>query len=128
MTSRLVQFVYDPHIAPQVQAWNEARKQAAAERRRRNRARQQGPIAAPPVMSEASPASLARSIHDSDHDDHDGVSVELEDLVTKEVAEWKTTTGPHGTLTRRKVRTHDVLDEVCLTRSSPSDAYPRLMH
>lgn len=64
-------------------------------------------------MSEIRPADLARTGDDkkSDGNDNDGLSVELEDLVAKEVAEWKST-GPHGTLRQRKRKSGNVLDEV----------------
>ena len=104
------QFVYDPHLAPQVEAWTEA----LSERRRRARARRQGPIAVP-AMSETRAADLARTGDDkkSDGNDAEGPSVELEDLVAKEVAEWKST-GPHGTLRQRKTKGGNVLEEVCI--------------
>ncbi|KAJ3528406.1 hypothetical protein NM688_g8003 [Phlebia brevispora] len=102
------EFVYEPHLAPRIEAWTET----LAERRRRNRARRQGPIAVP-VMSEARPSDSPRNMgkKDTDVDSNDGMSVELEDLVAKEVAEWKST-GPNGTLKRRKhPKPGNVLDE-----------------
>ena len=92
-----------------------------AEQSRRNRARQAVPVAVP-AMSEARPKNKTRSSDKKDSDDHDndGMSVELEDLVAKEVAEWKSTSaGPHGTLRQRKPKSgNNVLDEVCLSAAS----------
>ncbi|KAF7791767.1 hypothetical protein EIP86_002791 [Pleurotus ostreatoroseus] len=103
------EFVYDPHLAPKFEAWGEV----MAERRRRARARRQGPIAVP-AMSESRPADLARttSKKDSDDESDDHPSVELEDMATKGSADWKSTnSSPNGTLRQRKPRSGNVLDE-----------------
>ncbi|THG97677.1 hypothetical protein EW026_g4374 [Hermanssonia centrifuga] len=102
------EFVYDPHIAPQFDAWSNA----IVEHRRRNRARRRGPVAVP-SMSEASNPSPPRTGAVPDKkgsDDDDSMSIELEDLVAKEVAEWKSPNA-QGTLRHRKTKSSNVLDE-----------------
>ncbi|KAK7696097.1 hypothetical protein QCA50_000740 [Cerrena zonata] len=88
------EFVYEPHLAPRIEAW------AAnyVENRRRNRAHQQGPIAASPVSGSTRNENQTRrdsgndsSSSSDDEHDNDPESIELQDLVTRasEVDDWR---------------------------------------
>jgi hypothetical protein len=97
--------VYTPHIAPKVEAWREAR-------------RKYRPV---PVRARSGPSDddednvpLGRTpgMARKDSDDRSDMSVELQDLVARERAEW-TRTDQQSTLRQRKVNTSTVLDEVC---------------
>ncbi|KIP03079.1 hypothetical protein PHLGIDRAFT_16121 [Phlebiopsis gigantea 11061_1 CR5-6] len=100
------EFVYTPHIAPKVEAWQETRQ-------RRSRRRQPAPV----------PASSQDSDDDDDKppvrgtgadtgrpDNFGEMSVELQDLVASEQAEWQSSSGKN-TLRQRRGRPASVLDE-----------------
>ncbi|KAF9463722.1 hypothetical protein BDZ94DRAFT_1163526 [Collybia nuda] len=84
------EFVYEPHLAPKIEQWAEeflARRQA----RRRQRA---GPIAVPVSNAGVNDEEFLRRSKrsDSDDDNDEGQmrqSIELENLVTREVREWR---------------------------------------
>ena len=68
-----------------------------------------------PVTTETRAVDLARTNDDTKKVDDltaDHMSVELEDFVAKDTAEWRSV-GPHGTLRQRKHKGSNVLDEVC---------------
>ncbi|OCH89983.1 hypothetical protein OBBRIDRAFT_835353 [Obba rivulosa] len=101
------ELVYEPHIAPKVEAWAEA----FVERRRRRRALRQGPILAQPVHEDGHESRGRRSSDAFDDKNQDGdrlgYSVELEQLVAKEVDEWRSS----GQSTLRQRRTTNTMDQ-----------------
>lgn len=107
----VLQFIYDPHIAPAVGAWRESR----AERRRESRARRGRKLVPVAVTSGTEPldpsprcSSLDRKTPDVDGA---GISVEMENLVASETAEWQSSSQISG-LRHRAVRPANVLEEV----------------
>ncbi|KAI0731882.1 hypothetical protein C8Q72DRAFT_882980 [Fomitopsis betulina] len=77
------EFVYEPHIAPKLEAWADS----FLEGRRRQRARRQGPIAAQPVHERGNENNTRRSgTRNGDVDRN--MSVELEQLVAQEASAW----------------------------------------
>ncbi|KAF8076967.1 hypothetical protein FPV67DRAFT_440652 [Lyophyllum atratum] len=80
------EFVYEPHIAPKVEQWAEefiARRQA----RRRQRA---GGVAVPVRQRERDETTLRSKRSDSGEEgDERRQSIELENLIAKEVREWR---------------------------------------
>ncbi|EEB97458.1 hypothetical protein MPER_03221 [Moniliophthora perniciosa FA553] len=98
-------FVYDPHIAPKFQQWRDEVR-ARREARRRRRA---GPIPVP-IAVELNSTSQRRDdkrSDDSDSDDQDDDKVdkqsyELENIISKEVLEWRNGVDQAGTLRQRR--------------------------
>uniref|UniRef100_A0A0W0G575 Uncharacterized protein n=1 Tax=Moniliophthora roreri TaxID=221103 RepID=A0A0W0G575_MONRR len=99
-------FVYDPHIAPKVQQWkDEVRARREARRRRR------AGLVPVPIAVELNSTSQRRNddkrSDDSDSDDQeddkiDKQSYELENMVSKEVLEWRNSVDQAGTLRQRR--------------------------
>jgi len=104
------ELVYDPHIAPKVNAWRETRAQ-----QRRHLVpvlvRSTSNLNSPKASSSRQGLGKKSSDHESsDDDDGNGVSVEMEELVAKETAEWQSR-GQNTTLRHRRGRSNNVLDE-----------------
>ncbi|EPQ58855.1 hypothetical protein GLOTRDRAFT_135876 [Gloeophyllum trabeum ATCC 11539] len=106
------EFVYEPHIAPKVEAWAES----YLARRRARRRQRQGPALAQPYSAdegEAGPSHPRRSFElgkGSDADDR--TSIELEKLVAKEVDEWRNgVERSQSELRQRHNRNASALDE-----------------
>ncbi|EMD40310.1 hypothetical protein CERSUDRAFT_91025 [Gelatoporia subvermispora B] len=106
------EFVYEPHIAPRVEAWAEA----FVERRRRHRALRRGPILAQPVgdgtdehRARRSSDSFKDKKDDEDSGDEGGIgsSLEMEELVAKEVDTWRNSIRQSTLRQRRPTSTMD---------------------
>lgn len=108
-----VQFVYDPHVAPQIEEWKERRRQ-----------RRRGPVEVPvrsrspddrtPFGRRGNNSDDKGSGDENSNDEHnadDGMSFELRDLRARETAEWSST-NTQNTLRQRRGRSGNVLDEV----------------
>ncbi|KAJ8087250.1 hypothetical protein PM082_006080 [Marasmius tenuissimus] len=114
-------FVYDPHIAPKVDVWtHELRVRREARRRRRH-----GPM---PVSVDLNNAHDDRrsdtSGSDDDDDARDGKeSYELEDMVSKEVLDWRNGVDRAATLRQRKG--HNVDSQSIASGSSTSWSLPQ---
>ncbi|KAL0070283.1 hypothetical protein AAF712_002775 [Marasmius tenuissimus] len=103
-------FVYDPHIAPKVDVWtHELRVRREARRRRRH-----GPM---PVSVDLNNA------HDDRRSDTSGKSYELEDMVSKEVLDWRNGVDRAATLRQRKG--HNVDSQSIASGSSTSWSLPQ---
>ncbi|KAH9833858.1 uncharacterized protein C8Q71DRAFT_772833 [Rhodofomes roseus] len=116
------EFVYEPHIAPRLEAWAEA----FVENRRQQRARRRGLVAAQSVSehgdenrtrrstesgngdSRPSAPVRARGRRDNgDDDDGVGTSVELEQLVAREASGWSDDGRQNGLRHRKTAGTMD---------------------
>ncbi|EPT00858.1 hypothetical protein FOMPIDRAFT_1036605 [Fomitopsis schrenkii] len=133
------EFVYEPHIAPKLEAWADS----FLESRRRHRARRQGPIAAQPIHEHGNENNTRRSGTRNNDDDARGMSVELEQLVPQE-ASARSDDGRQDGLRRRRTAgamdesnafipyrpispTHVIFDSsLPSTPTSPSDSESRL--
>ncbi|KAI0782572.1 hypothetical protein C8Q75DRAFT_811660 [Abortiporus biennis] len=95
------EFIYEPHIAPKVEAWAES----FVERRRRLRENRNGPIAVPvqefPMDENQARRDERGTEVQASGDDSDRMSVELENLVAREVNEWRSNIPRSGTLRQR---------------------------
>ncbi|KAI0337963.1 hypothetical protein BDW22DRAFT_1348821 [Trametopsis cervina] len=91
------EFVYDPHIAPKVNAWHEAHQPRRV-----------------PVRVAAKARSSDNESSDDDDDDADdhanGISVEMQNLVARETSEWQEYR-TNSTLRHRTNKSRSVLDE-----------------
>ncbi|CAL1699919.1 unnamed protein product [Somion occarium] len=97
------QFVYEPHIAPRLEAF----AQAFIENRRRRRL---GPVAVSQNPPRTDENQARRDGGKKKHDDDDEpTSVELQNLVAREVDEWRNGVQRKSTLRNRKTPT--VIDE-----------------
>ncbi|KAH9919698.1 uncharacterized protein B0H18DRAFT_1122342 [Fomitopsis serialis] len=118
------EFVYEPHIAPKLEAWAES----FVDNRRRQRARRQGPISAQPVHEHGDENTTRRSTRsrnddnrphppfgsgsdkkrgDDDEDDDNSMSVELEQLVAREGSAWSEDGRQNGLRHRKTAGTMD---------------------
>ncbi|THH29874.1 hypothetical protein EUX98_g4303 [Antrodiella citrinella] len=95
------EYVYEPHIAPQFEAWNEERRRARSRR---------GAVAVP-VKQNENDVRKGPGPTRPETPENDPMSVELEDLVAREAAEWQSSPSgrPQGSLRRRNP--HNVIEE-----------------
>ena len=98
----LSQFVYEPHIAPKVEAWAES----YVENRRRRRRQRQAPVLSQPVNEHSDENASRRSADDQAR--AGDASIELEQLAEWERNEWRNAGNSSGLRLRRTTR---VLDE-----------------
>ncbi|KAJ2983665.1 hypothetical protein NUW54_g10611 [Trametes sanguinea] len=107
---RILQFVYEPHIAPKVEIWAES----FLERRRQKKRQRQGPILADPhPLEQGDENSLRRLVsnpRDKKNDDNYSMSIELEQLAAKEREAWRQDAGSSSGLRQRKAAS--AMDEV----------------
>ncbi|TCD62962.1 hypothetical protein EIP91_006193 [Steccherinum ochraceum] len=97
------EFIYEPHIAPQVEAWAEAR-------RRVRQRRSQVPVAVPVNRNEnEGRRDTGKKRGSVTPPENDPMSVELEDMVARETASWKASSSRDASLRQRK--THNVMEE-----------------
>ncbi|KZT29547.1 hypothetical protein NEOLEDRAFT_1145245 [Neolentinus lepideus HHB14362 ss-1] len=96
------EFIYEPHIAPRVEAWAEN----YIARRRARRQQRQGPVPAQPhtTSDDGSEDEAGPRGHDIN------TSIELERLVGREVDEWRNDVDRSQSQLRQR-RTHSALDE-----------------
>ena len=98
--------MYEPHIAPKFEQWAEeflAKRQA----RRRQMANAADPVSVPvPLHGDEDSASRRKHWKSGSGSDHDGPeisqSIELENLITKEVHEWRSEVDRSQTSTRSR--------------------------
>ncbi|KAF7432542.1 hypothetical protein PC9H_004483 [Pleurotus ostreatus] len=92
------EFVYEPHIAPKIELWAEE----FIARRKAGRLRKQGPVSAPQHPESRTRRNKPNDSSDEGSDNDDGwdkkrggrrSSFELENLVAKELQEWRSETG-----------------------------------
>ncbi|EJF62209.1 hypothetical protein DICSQDRAFT_169240 [Dichomitus squalens LYAD-421 SS1] len=88
------QFVYEPLIAPKLEAWAES----YVEGRRQRRRQRQGPVLSQPVNEHGDENTTRRSAEDRQR--ADDASIELEQLAARERDEWRNAVGS-STLRRR---------------------------
>lgn len=119
LTVPRLQFVYDSHIAPKLEAWQEVRAS------RRN-GRTMVPVPASSSSRSANTPkrdSVDKKFSDDDEDDDSSTPIELRELVASEVAEWNntgtSTAHNDNTLRHRRTRTSTVLDEVSTVINMP---------
>ncbi|KAH9931779.1 hypothetical protein B0H21DRAFT_699781 [Amylocystis lapponica] len=100
------EFVYEPHIAPRIEAW----AVSFVEGRRRRRRQRQGPIPVPahPTHENGDENRARRSSDHPSRSNDLGASVELEELVATEVNEWR---GHAGRSSLRHRRTASAMDD-----------------
>ncbi|TFK94861.1 hypothetical protein K466DRAFT_508616 [Polyporus arcularius HHB13444] len=79
------EFVYEPHIAPKVEAWAEN----FIERRQQRRRQRQGPVAAQPVQEHGDENRIRRSTSSDADRGGDGTSIELAQLAASERDAWR---------------------------------------
>jgi hypothetical protein len=101
------QFVYEPHIAPKIEQWAE---EFLANRQARRRQRS-GAIAVPSPGRNRTDEDVSRSLEEERR------SIELENLMAKEVREWRSEVDRSNLRLRNNTR--NVLEEVRRFEISP---------
>ncbi|KDQ29863.1 hypothetical protein PLEOSDRAFT_1038910 [Pleurotus ostreatus PC15] len=115
------EFVYEPHIAPKIELWAEE----FIARRKIRKLRQQGPVSAPQHPESRTRRNKSNDSSDEGSDNDDGwdkkrggrrSSFELENLVAKELQEWRSETGSNVLRQRKPAAStsFNTLDEVGL--------------
>lgn len=111
-------FVYEPHFAPQFEAW----AQSYVDRRRRERARRQGPIGVPVSPTDdpdenagrRSPNRTRRGHSDSSDEDDDSPAIEMASLLSRD-ENLRRSSNPGRSDLRRRTRATGPIDEVSIS-------------
>ncbi|RPD67403.1 hypothetical protein L227DRAFT_538536 [Lentinus tigrinus ALCF2SS1-6] len=91
------ELVYEPHIAPKVEAWAEN----FVERRRQRRRQREGPVLTQPVDEHGDENGSRRSTSFDDNRGDAGASIELEQLANRERDAWRHSHNASGLRHRR---------------------------